>query len=264
MQTPEPSGSEFRRAQRRRALHPRARVPDSRTLGSPPPPSRAGVESGRENQGRGQSSGTLRFLYLPPLAGPFPPGHPALERSPLHCSNISAALRIHPRLPASSLAGGAAAAHDRQSIWAQGGVQRIGFEKGQPENPPTHPPRGCWKMTRERAAAAAASRGVARACLPLQDPVCQAHGSASCHPTSPRRPLLGNQVTNVKPIPEPNSASSTPHPPRRPPAQLRARAPQASCVRFPRGGDAGALAGAAPGAARPLGCAGPGAPRPLR
>lgn len=30
-----------------------------------------------------------------------------------------------------------------------------------------------------------------------------------------RLPLLGNQVTNVKPIPERNSASSTPHPPRR-------------------------------------------------
>lgn len=36
-------------------------------------------------------------------------------------------------------------------------------------------------------------------------------------PASPRRlcrlPLLGNQVTNVKPIPERNSTSSTPHPP---------------------------------------------------
>lgn len=263
MQTPELSGSEFRRARKGGARYTRAHVSPTRRHLGPRLLRRVRGWSLGGNQGRGQSSGFSGFS-VPPLAGLFPPRHPALEWSPLHCSNISAALRIHPRLPASSLAGGAAAAHDRRSIWAQGGVQRIGFEKGHPENPPTHLPRGCWKMTRERAAAVAASRGVARACLPLQDPVCQAHGSASRHPTSPRRPLLGNQVTNVKPIPEPNSASSTPHPPRRPPAQLRARAPQASCVRFPRGGDAGALAGAAPGAARPLGCAGPGAPRPLR
>nr|XP_017515864.1 intercellular adhesion molecule 5 isoform X2 [Manis javanica] len=116
-------------------------------------------------------------------------------------------------------------------------------------------------MTRERAAAPRRLRemgptstetpGVARSC---QHSFAKARSLAHARPSPPRRlcrrPLLGNQVTNVKPIPGRNCASSTPHPPRRAarsssPAQ-RSR-PLASCA-----SPAAAMPGPSPGLRRGL------------
>lgn len=117
------------------------------------------------------------------------------------------------------------------------------------------------EMTRERAAAPRRLRemgptstetpGVARSC---QHSFAKARSLAHARPSPPRclcrRPLLGNQVTNVKPIPGRNCASSTPHPPRRAarsssPAQ-RSR-PLASCA-----SPAAAMPGPSPGLRRGL------------
>ena len=156
--------------------------------------------------------------------------HPPLEPSHPQPARLKSLLAPNP----SPLQGGGGW-WEGLNVEAELGVQLIiiaseqgvgwGFEKGNPASPPPQrrrrgrrwsvqpPPEGSGQWGRPPCRPWGS---LAPASTPSSRPVAWC---TLAFPPSPRRlccrPLLGNQVTNVKPIPKRNSASSTPHPPRR-------------------------------------------------